>query len=56
MEKKEKTKKYTEKQFLAKLENISKEMGFHLSINPTFFPQDNGTFSIKIVTKVLPNK
>lgn len=48
--------KYTQEDFLLELEKLSKKMGYKLNITPELFQQDNGSFSIKIKTEVIPTK
>lgn len=55
MTKKPEEVKYTQQDFLVELEKLSKRMGYKLNIIPELFQQDNGTFSIKIRTEVIPS-
>ena len=55
-EKSTKKDKYTEQDFLAELEKLSQKMGYKLNVSPELVQQDNGTFSIRIKTEVIPAK
>lgn len=47
---------YTPEDFSKALEELSKKMGYRLNIVPDLFQQDNGTFSLRIITTVSPIK
>ena len=47
---------YTPKDFEQALEELSKKMGYKIAVTPSFFAQDNGTFSLKIQTQIVPTK
>lgn len=53
MSKNKEENKYKPEDFMKAVEEISKKMGYTLSIYPTFAQQDNGTFSLKIVQEVI---
>ncbi len=44
---------YTEQDFLNDYNKLSKEKGFHFNFFPSFYQQDNGSFSIKINLEVI---
>jgi hypothetical protein len=47
---------YTKQDFLKGIDELCKKMGYKLSIYPTFFQQDNGSFSIRINVDVEAEK
>ncbi len=56
MAKELKEKKYTPSDFQKALDELGKKMGYGLNITPQLVQQDNGTFSIRIVTSIIKDK
>ena len=54
--KKEEPKKYTAKDFNKELDELSRKTGFKIVVEPVFFQQDNGSFSLRIVNHIVPIK
>jgi hypothetical protein len=46
---------YTAEQFGSAYQELSKKMGFGLSITPTWMPRDDGTYSMKLDVKIIKN-
>ena len=49
-------KKYTVEEFRAAYDKLSAEMGYELSVAPSLFQQDNGTFSFKVSAQFVPKE
>jgi len=47
--------KYSKKDFIKALDDVSNKMGYSLNMYPVFFQQDNGAFSIKINVEATKN-
>ena len=48
--------KYTAEDFNKELDELSKKTGFKIVVEPVFFQQDNGSFSLRIVNHIVPIK